>query len=71
MQDYPVVSGVPLVTVCLPVARFNMNFDITFDQPLPGDNNRVKQIRSLVIANPSRVDYPDRLTIFGGQIRFT
>jgi len=30
MQDYPVITGVLVMTVRLPAARFNMNFDITF-----------------------------------------
>jgi len=35
---------------------------------LAGDNNRIQQISTSVIINPSRVDYPYRLTLFSGQI---
>jgi len=48
-----------------------MNFYIPFEQPLTGGNSCVPQISTLVIINPSRVDYPYWLTLFRGQISST
>ncbi len=71
MQDYPVIDWVMVVSVSLPITRFNMNFYIPLYQLSPGGNDGIPEISPLVIINPPRVDYLYRFTAFSSQLRST
>jgi hypothetical protein len=68
MQDYPVVSRVPVMSMGVPVAGLNMNFYVSPGQPISGIDQSVAEIGTQVIVASSRVYYPDWLTVFRGQL---
>ena len=68
MQDYPVIGRVLVMSVSVPITRFDMKFYISFYYSSIGSNNRIPKISTPVIIDSSRVDYLKRFTFFCGQL---
>ena len=69
MENHPVVSRVPVVTVRPPAAGFNVNLDVALKPLAPGDDHGIFKIGPSVVVAPPRVYNSNGLILFGLQVR--
>jgi hypothetical protein len=67
VQDNAVISGIAVVTVCLPVCRTNMDFDVLLRYYPVDIDDCVKKIRAGFIAGTARVENTHPLVVDGFQ----
>jgi hypothetical protein len=67
MEDNPIIARVFMVSVGLPFLRGNMKLDIPLMQLPLNSNEGIAEIRTAVLALPTRIKYLHLLTTSGQQ----